>query len=283
MSRYVNKKLLLYILIVLAGALIFINIDSSQTLASPPAFELKAPAFIEAQEASPNAINSVLDRDAGISAYFQTPNPISLSQVRPLFRTISIQTADYILGTMPVPDNSEQYDVHVYINRDGWMLAYYLRDMPAVGIFDWQTYDRTMNPTRIQSVLNYVSTSLNLPAPTLTYYDFRYPNATNLLLAVEHEEHGKTGSFDLLENQFVYYEASWGLGGKMCCASNAIFTLDSTEIHRIDAIERFDIGFLAPEQLPSINPHTLTITNNMVNGSSSNFAIVALAIIYEAD
>jgi hypothetical protein len=280
MSRYVTKKLLLYILIVLAGVLIFVNIDSSQTLASPPLFELKAPAFIEAQETSPNAISSVLDRDAGISAYFQTLNPISLSQVRPLFRTISIQTSDYILGTMPVPDNSEQYDVHVYINRDGWMLAYYLRDMPAVGIFDWETYDRTMNPTRIQSVLNYVSTSLNLPAPTLTYYDFRYPNATNLLLAVEHVDSGQTDSFELLENQFVYHEASWGLGGRLYHfqGSNAVFTLDGTEIHSTDNTDRFDIGSLAPEQLPSINPHTITISY-----SGANFVMGTLAIIYEAE
>ena len=57
------------------------------------------------------------------AAYYQAPQPVNLSQVRPLFHTIEHETSDYILGTMTPQDNWEAYDPHVYIHGSGWMLV----------------------------------------------------------------------------------------------------------------------------------------------------------------
>jgi hypothetical protein len=246
---------------------------------------LKAPTFVEsARAASPDSIASVLDSEAGISAYFQAPIIINLDNVRGLFHTIEIETSDYILGSIPIPDNREEYDAHVYIHKSGWIMAYYLRDEPAVKIFDWQTYAGTMNPTRLQSVLNEVSTGLGLPDPILTYYDFRYPNATNLLLVVEDGPGESIESFDILDTNFTYFEKSWGIGGALgdCwgCTGWANYKLDGVEIHRVngDNVQKFDIGFFEPTELTPINPHTITIYMASV---APNYALRgALAIVY---
>ena len=247
--------------------------------------KLEPPRFVNVARADSSAIASRLDDEAGIAAYYQASVPVDLDDVRDLYHTIKIETPDYILGSMPVPDNWEDYDPHVYIHTSGWMLAYYLRDEPAVKLFDWQTYAGTMTPTRFQAVLNHVAAILSLPDPTLTYYDFRYPNATNLLLAVEDVQTTSTWlaeSFDILDTSFIYYERSWGLGGTFGYCNNcngwANYQLDGAEIHRINAetATRFDTGFLSVAQLLPDDPHTIDVTNGTGNG----FIMGALAIVY---
>ena len=248
-------------------------------------FKLEPPRFVNVAQADSNAIASRLDDEAGIAAYYQAPVPVDLDDVRDLYHTKEITTSDYILGSMLVPGNWEEYDVHVYIHTSGWMLAYYLRDEPAVKLFDWQTYAGTMNPTRFQTVLNHVAAMLSLPDPTLTYYDFRYPDATNLLLAVEDVQTASTTeSFDILDTSFTYYERSWGLGGTFgncysSCSGYAYYDLDGTEIHRIIAenTTRFDSGFLSAAQLPPGDPHTVYVR---YGSDRVGFIKGALAIVY---
>ena len=64
--------------------------------------------------------------EAGISAYFKSASPIALADVRGVFRVIEVETADYIIGSVPVPDYRGEYDAHVYVHREGWFVAYYL-------------------------------------------------------------------------------------------------------------------------------------------------------------
>lgn len=44
---------------------------------------------------------------------------------------------------MAVPDYPESEDVHVYVHRDGWFLAYYLVADPAGKIVNWRLYHNT--------------------------------------------------------------------------------------------------------------------------------------------
>jgi hypothetical protein len=287
MSKKSAFRLSLLVLpIVVAASLFFSSQQPVRVEAGSTQIELQAPPCVGTTRdcaSYPSAIASVLDSEAGISAYYQASTPVDLDDVRGLYLTIEIETSDYILGSMSVPDNWEDYDVHVYIHRSGWMLAYYLRDEPAVKIFDWQTYTGTMNPTRFQAVLNHVAASLSLPDPTLIYYDFRYPNATNLLLAAEDVQTKGTESFDILDTSFVYYERSWGLGIPHAdcgyyCNNTSIYLLDSIEIHRIvgENITRFDTGFFSPAELSPDDPHTISVSGNM----SGVMYMGALAIVY---
>lgn len=285
-KKSVFRLSLLVLPIVVGVSLFFSGQQPVQVEAGNTQIELQAPPCVGTTRDCanyPSAIASVLDSEAGISAYYQASTAVDLDDVRGLYLTIEIETSDYILGTMRVPDNWEEYDVHVYIHRSGWMLAYYLRDEPAVMIFDWQMYTGIMNPTRFQSVLNHVAASLSLPDPTLTYYDFRYPNATNLLLAIEDVQTEGTESFDILDTSFTYYERSWGLGLPYgdcygSCDNYTTYKLDDIEIHRItgDYLTRFDTGFLSAAQLPPDDPHTIAIYGRL----SGPMYRGALAIVY---
>ena len=108
------------------------------------AYALKAPPFLGvayAQGAAPEAaLASIFDGEAGIAAYFQSPGSINLAAVAPLYRTIETQTAQYIIGSMAVPDYPESEDVHLYIHTNGWVMAYYLKADPVGKIFDWRQY-----------------------------------------------------------------------------------------------------------------------------------------------
>jgi hypothetical protein len=276
---------LVVVLPVLIGVLVlFGSTSSSPVQASSTQISLQAPSF--AGDTAPNAISSVLDREAGIAAYYQAPQPVNLSQIRGLFHTIEIETGDYLLGTITPPSNWEDYDVHVYIHKSGWMLAYYLRDAETARLFDWQTYTDTMTPTRFQAVLNHVATTLAMPTPTLTYYDFRYPNATNLLLAIE-DTTATSGeeSFTLLDTEFRYFERSWGLGGTYVCwnacsyGAYAEYKVDGTVILKNEAYrhQRFDYGFLSPTQFPPDGPHTIAV---YARDDTPALKMGVLAIVY---
>ena len=99
------------------------------------AHPLKAPSFLSVAYAEDAALEaalaSIFDNEAGIAAYFKSPSAISLASVAPLYRTIETQTAQYIIGSMAVPEYPESEDVHVYVHTNGWVMAYYLKADPV--------------------------------------------------------------------------------------------------------------------------------------------------------
>ncbi|MCP4362286.1 MAG: hypothetical protein GY796_30130, partial [Chloroflexi bacterium] len=108
-----------------------------------------------------------------MSAYFQAPGTIDLNDVRSLYRTIEVETSDYILGSIAVPGYAnESEDVHVYIHVDGWVMAYYLAADLAAKIIDWQNYDGITITTKFENTLTMVAASLSITLPTVEYYDF---------------------------------------------------------------------------------------------------------------
>ena len=172
-------------------------------------FSLQAPSFVGVARAEEGAIASVIEDEAGISAYFQAPTGINLDDVRDEFRTIETETSEYIIGSVPIFNYDITEDAHVYVHVDGWVLAYYLADDPVSNIFDWQSYDEeTISSTKLQNVLAVMASAAGSPFPGATYYDFRYPNATNLMLVAKVSH----GSFEIqLPSGFAYYDRSWSL------------------------------------------------------------------------
>ena len=149
-------------------------------------FRLQAPPFVSAAglpSRLAQGIGTLLDDEAGISAWYQSPDAINLSQVRGQFRTIETETSDYIIGSVPVPDYYEVADAHVYVHRDGWILAYYARTDPISKIVDAEHY--TITTTKLKSVVAAVASAAGAPFTDVTYYDFRYPNASHLMLILE--------------------------------------------------------------------------------------------------
>jgi hypothetical protein len=127
----------------------------------------------------------VITEEAGISAWFQASTSIDLNNVKSAFRTIETENSDYILGSVSIDGYGESQDVHVYVHTDGWILAYYMASDPVGKIFDWWAYHdggQANITTKLENAITIVANEAGIPFDTATFYDFRYPNATNLML-----------------------------------------------------------------------------------------------------
>lgn len=170
---------------------------------------LQAPVFLAIANAEEAPTAFPVD-EAGIAAYFNANQPITLANVRDVFRTIEVETPDYIIGSVAVPGYPESEDVHVYIHRTGWLMAYYLAADPVAKIFDWRVYNGSAIGTKIEKILTIVASEAGVPFPGATFYDFRYPNANRLMLIGETYQDGNDFTV-WLPGSFVFYERSWGL------------------------------------------------------------------------
>lgn len=174
---------------------------------------LKAPSFIKvanAQEEPAAALMGFPQDEAGISAYFKSASPVNLADVRGVYRVIEAETTDYIVGSVPVQNYSELYDVHVFVHRTGWLVAYYLSGEPTAKIADLMSYSGGSTiATVLEKTLVLVAGSAGVAFPGATYYDFRYPNATNLILVAESTDGGDYTFTIRLPSNFGYYERSW--------------------------------------------------------------------------
>ena len=178
---------------------------------------LQAPAFLQIAHAAETAdVLARIDEEAGISAYYKTPDAITLSLVRSVFRVVETETADYILGSVAVPNYPEHYDVHVYVHKTGWILAYYLRGDLIGKIID--AHAQTLNTTKLKTVVASVASAAGAPFGDVTYYDFRYPSATHMLLVAEDSANGNEFTIKL-PSSYGYFERG-GVTLATCCNGN---------------------------------------------------------------
>jgi hypothetical protein len=221
-------------------------------------FNLQLPPFVgvaNAQGAGPQAVANFLDDEAGISAYFSTTAPIDLALVRPAFRTIEAQTPDYIIGSVAIADNPQSEDVHVYVHKDGWLLAYYLKTEPIGKMFDWRHYISGTVATKLDKALATVAGLIGVTSFTPTYYDFLYPNANRLTLIAQDTNSGNQFQVNL-PSSFTYYQRSWSFANIDCGGS---WNLDGVQIYRANTANELVQGTLSPAQLTANTFHTVTL------------------------
>jgi len=174
---------------------------------------LQAPPFVRASAAGADTANgaSYLEDEAGISAYTYISETIDLSIVRDEFRTIERETSQYIIGSVGVLSYTENYDPHVYVHTDGWVVAYYLVPDPASMVIDLLHYDGVaFTSNMLENAMAQILEAVFVFTFEASYYDFRYPNATNLMLIAEAIDFAGDDSFELdLPSDFTYYERTW--------------------------------------------------------------------------
>lgn len=277
LTRFVTALLLL------SGVLVLIwrFYPLTQTAQSPTSLALKAPPFVSVAKAADAAVASTISDEAGISAYFQTPSPITLANVRGKFRTIERETADYIIGSVPLKDYPESYDVHVYVHKDGWILAYYLKQDPASKIFDWRAYDTngaTVIATNLENAISIIANAIGVSLTTATYYDFRYPNATHLMLISEAQSGSGNDSFQVnIPESFMVAERSWSLAAVGYGSHN--YYLDDTLINKLSINSGWEIAedvFLVSQLLPN-QFHTVKTDSDYYASKSYG----GLALVYK--
>jgi hypothetical protein len=287
-----NKRI--HKLLLIAGAVAalvagFWLIDGRSASGSPEnVLDLQAPPFVDVARAESLSAASVITEEAGISAWFQASTSIDLNNVKSAFRTIETENSDYILGSVPVEGYEESQDVHVYVHTDGWVLAYYLSEDPVGKIFDWRAYHedgRTSITTKLENTIALVSTEAGVPysSSDVSYYDFRYPNATNLMLIIEWVGDGTDSCEVNLPGSFAYYERSWSLGsdgdegGIYSAPASLSYKLDGVKIKGVTCYDWCTSeGDLTASQLLPDEFHSIEVSVNNAYGYSG------LALIYGA-
>lgn len=147
--------------------------------------------------------------EAGIAAYVKASSSIDLNDTKSAFASIERETADYIIGTVALTYHSEQQYPHVYVSTDGWIVAYYPDDRPSSWIFPWADYaGGALSSTTLSKAVGTVATAVGGTSDGLKYYDFRYPDATKMMIILE----STTGSeyFKVtIPTSFSTYAVDW--------------------------------------------------------------------------
>ena len=260
MNRHTSIKFLvvaILVVVVFAGSLFWFKPLSGSTETPSEVIALQAPSLIleaHAEGSSPSA--NFLEEEAGISAYMKSPYSINLNTVRGLFRTIEDETSDYIIGSMAVEDNPEEEDVHVYIHRNGWIVAYYLEDDPVGKIPNWPKYhknNRASFTTKLEDVVAHIAGEASLPYSGVTYYHFHYPHATKMMIIIE-DSHSQHDSFVVnLTSTYNFYERSWSV-------YRAKYSLNGATI--ATSYHQQNYGTFSATQLPPDQNHEIEVYGN---------------------
>ena len=96
-------------------------------IGNPLGIALARPAVVQGE-------GSFLEDEAGITAYTDTGFTIDLDNARDAFRTVEQETATYSIGSVAVPGFPDSEDAHVFVNLNGWIGAYYDRDVPSARV-----------------------------------------------------------------------------------------------------------------------------------------------------
>lgn len=229
-----------------------------------------------------NATN-FLEEEAGICAYTNAERTIDMARVKPLYRTLEYEADNYIIGSIPIADYPETEDVHVYIDKDGWIAAYYPASDPVSKIIDWRSYQGgEVTSTKLELALTAVSDALNFPLVEVNYYDFVCPKANRLLIAIDMEEKIATDSFDIMiPTDMAVYERSWGLYG-----TDAVATLyiNETEVSKLNPGNgKWGIQYakLTPAQLQQGLFHNIRVKNGSAGGFGDGWSAAGIVLVYQ--
>jgi len=131
------KFQLLLIITLIAACWLLIGLwlsHSSKQANAITALALQFSPFAEAREPALSASASFLVEEAGITAHANLSQTIRLNYVQSAFRTIEVQSEDYLIGSVPVPDYPIEYDAHAYVHctrTAGWSPTTRLLTRPA--------------------------------------------------------------------------------------------------------------------------------------------------------
>jgi hypothetical protein len=290
MNKRIHRLLLVAgVAFALLAAFGLVN-EHSTSSSADHVLDLQVPPFVNVARAETVSATSVIAEEAGIAAYTQAPWAIDLSAVRGEFRTIERETAEYIIGSVGIPDYSEDHDPHVYVHTDGWVLAYYLATEPASYIMDLRHYDGiTIGTTKLEDAMHEILSAIGVVSFEATFYDFRYPNATNMMLIAEAIYSGGYNyegdeSFNVyLPIEFTYYDRSWSHAQHSECLGVSTLYVDEASVSSLSGgcPGGWKLAYegLTTAQLPPGVSHTIRINLDKYEDQDVD-AFAGIALVY---
>jgi len=156
-------------------------------------FALTRPTF------SPKAtiMDSFLDQEAGIAVYVNTSKTINISGLPSSFINIENKTSSWAIGSVNLGSGFTSSDYpHCFIDVSGWIVVYYLtatsQNTAYVSkIIVWKsnseglTANTPLDQDKLMQGLNDICSPMGISTTSASYYDFQYPTATHMLIAVK--------------------------------------------------------------------------------------------------
>ena len=193
-------------------------------------FALSPPAFVNvahaAEVAQSDELLITLD-NAGVIAYIFVEGGIDVERVPSnLFYEAEERTEQFVKGivkpanydTLPSADSAAR--PYVVFHQNGWIIAYLEDTQPSSALFDWANfYEDGREKTSLDRILERSIDIFDVQLTNPTYYDFRYPEATKLMLIADNTDTSRVyESFSIeIPASVSIYEISW---------SNAVFDSD---------------------------------------------------------
>lgn len=233
-------------------------------------FSLLKPRLVSAEGAG----TTFLDEEAGMSIYTDTGQSLDLSVARTKYRTIEEETADYIVGSVALPDLPENDDVHIFVHKDGWIVVYYLSEEPVSKIIDWAYCPGSLTNTKLQVGLEEMCYHLGVTTSGMSYYHFHYPYANKWMAIVECASSSAPDIFNLkIPGGFTVYERSYSNYAYGC---TSYLRVDGSTVST--TLGKTEYGELSASQLSLDVFHAIAV--DPYNFYSGDKACAAIVLVY---
>ena len=223
----ISRKILVIAVVICMALLISIQLPKEVERGEipPTVLALEAPRGLENESAFIGA---------GISAYTNIGKQINLSLAEEAFKGVEFRGDDYVIGIVSV-SGSEDDDVHAYVQKDGWIVAYYPDHQLVPKIIK-----DLMNPAdnKLEDALNKVCEKLNVTSFQINYYHFKYPEANAMLIAGDKAEKCGNGctnnAFNIIvPSNITVYEICWYFWAKTKGACSAKLYINGKEVSSV--------------------------------------------------
>ena len=240
--------------------------------------------------AAPREGTTIIEEEAGISVYINVSDEINLTKAKEVYRTTEHETENYTIGAVALPGYPEAEDVHVYVHKEGWIVAYYLNDEPVAKIINWFEYQRphprdithTKLKDAVVKMCDGVGATLNWSYKK--YYDFRAPNANKMMFVTGAQRVGyeRSSTFKIkLPGDLLVCERSWSHFAANSSNSSSM-SIDENTINSFGPCRDGEVtkyGTLTQTQLKPEVFHTVRLEHDEGNWTTGE-SFSAIALLY---
>ncbi|MBT4500361.1 MAG: hypothetical protein HOC74_21720 [Gemmatimonadetes bacterium] len=187
------------------------------TASSGEEFSLEIPDFRAAKMAQ-NGDSAFPADSAGIAAYVGLEQAIDLEVIKPLFDEVKEVQENFIWGMIEVSNFGGNSQVHLYVDTDGWLVAFLKHNEPTAGMMQWLPADKNtpvisaISRTTLTDVLREVAVAIQVDfLSQIRYGHFKYPEATGMKLFVKVTPTKSTTNFTkvIIPQPYTLYEKSY--------------------------------------------------------------------------
>jgi len=194
-------------------------------LVPPPFVEAKALSIAKEELAFP-------EDEAGIAAYVNVGQSIDIEKVTTIFDQIEEVSETHTIGLVPIPNYGGKFHphlhvdtihLHLYVDTNGWIVAYFTKDEPASLIMDWPDNNKgdkddpkikEIKTTTLEQAIKKACDASGIDykeiEPKIKYYDFEFPEANSMLLFVKtRATYGSNYVHISIPDNYKLYEASY--------------------------------------------------------------------------